>query len=158
MKIQEKAVQAVSQLMSLNMLMWLTMLILFAAIACLAAAGYMALATVLAPALAALFTGLGLLLLVAVLVITIRTAIRSAATASEPTKPRTDDDTQRHRGDTSAHSTVQWVENNHDIAIAAALAAGIALAASSGLRRTLVRAAGPVLVRSVGRIMKKYLE
>lgn len=140
------------------MLMWLTMLLLFAAISCLAAAGYMALATVLAPALAALCTGLGLLLLVAVLVVTIRTAIRSAATASEPTKPQTDDGAQQRRGDTPAHSTVQWVENNQDIVIAAALAAGIALAASSGLRRTLVRAAGPVLVRSAGRIMKKYLE
>lgn len=139
------------------MLMWLTMLTLFAAILCLAAAGYMAMASVLSPALAALFTGLGLLLLVAVLVVTIRTAVRSAAATPQPPKPQADDGEAQRNVAQTIDQKAQWLENNHDIAIAGALAVGVALAASSGLRRTLVRAAGPMLVRSAARAMKKYI-
>jgi len=77
---------------------------------------------------------------------------------NQPSKAQVDADAAQHADDTPIARKAQWLENNHDIAIAGALAVGVALAASSGLRRALVRTAGPVLIRSAARAIKKYVE
>lgn len=159
MRLQAKATRAASQLMSLNLLMWLSMLLLFSGIMFLAAAAYLAMAMVLAPALAALFTGLGLLvvflLLAAVIFLALRAANRPAPRA--PAQPAASPAEPPRGGDAIDHNlrpiigarATDWTRDNTGIAITGALAAGVLLAASPGLRRFVVRSAGPIVTRKL---------
>lgn len=157
--IQTKLTTAVTQAMSLNMLMWLTMLTLFAGLLCLAAAMYLALAAVLAPALAALFTGLALLGVCLLLVIGIRLALRAAAKpAAQPPQPRagtpTDNAIEHGLRPVIGNRATDWTRDNTDMAIAGALAAGVIVAASPELRHAVARAAGSIVNRRIGRAIQ----
>lgn len=153
MGLQEKATRAVSRLMSLNLLMWLTTLVLFASLLLLAAAAFLAMVTVLAPALAALFTGLGLLVVFLLLALLVRVQLRPApAKAAGAARAASEHDAASTETRDLAPSTspidqraTDWLRHHPDLAIGGALAIGIALTASPGLRRLTVRSLGPAL-------------
>src|SRR5699024_10002921 len=86
--MRRKIVNAISAAMGFNVLVWLTMLTCFAAIVCLAAAADLALATVLTPALAALVTGVGLLVVCLLLILAMWLAVRATAVPPPADKPR----------------------------------------------------------------------
>lgn len=161
MGIYARASRAVSGMMSLNVLIWLTMLTLFAGLLALAAAAYLALAAVLPPAIAALLAGAALLLtgLILALVtwrLTRQPHSQTAATSSDATTQAADASAspQQH----ATRSVVGHARNNPDIAIAAGLAAGVALTVSPALRGFVVRTAGPVAARFVGRAVRRMTD
>lgn len=170
MAIQAKATRAVSQVMSLNMLMWLAMLTLFAAILALATAMYMALASVLAPGLAALFTGLALLGVFILLAIGIGLGLRQATqSADKPEKPvekpvkkpaeaRADNTVEQNLRPVIGDRATEWTRDNTGLAVVGALSAGVLLAASPRLRHLLVRAAGPIVTRKAIRAVQDFTE
>lgn len=151
MGIQAKATQAVSQLMSLNMLMWLTMLTFFAGILFLAAAVYMAWALILPPAIAALLAGIALLIVCALLALPIYVATQRSAgtTGGQTAEPRADNTTEPRSEPVVSDPAAEWASRNTGIVTACALAAGIAFAASPGLRRFALRTAGPIITRKL---------
>jgi len=162
MGVQTKATQKLTQVMSLNMLMWLTMLTLFAAILFLAATVYLALALVLAPALAALLTGVSLLGLSAVLAIVVFVSTHTAKPSRKPTEQSSatshtdhdaghDQDTQHGPGARAEH----WVGNNPGLAVTGAVAVGVALSASPGLRRTITRTTAPLVAQLSKRALQE---
>lgn len=164
MGIQAKATQVVTQLMSLNRLMWLTMLIFFAGILVLAAAAYQAMALALPPAIAALLTGVALLVVSALLAGLIRLAIqpasgkRSAQTAGPPAESRPDETREHTPRPDFNRRAVDWARENSDVATACAAAAGIALIASPGLRKFALRTAGPILARKVTQPVQDFTD
>lgn len=151
MNLQMKATRAVSQILGINTLMWLTMLVLLAGILFLATAACMAIAIVLPLAVAALVTGVILLIVFGLLALLTRRVIRTPANqgTGKSAESRTDDNTGHEPATGIGQHTVDWARNNPDIAIAGALATGIALSASSNLRHFAIRTAAPILVRNV---------
>lgn len=159
MDIRAKATRAVSAAMSLNMLMWLSMLLLFAAVMFLAAAAYMAMASALTPALAALFTGVGLLVLFMALAAVIYLALRqSAGPAETPGGRRTDNAVTQAAGPDPGDPAADRYRNNTDMVVAGALAAGMVIAASPGLRRMVLRSAAPVVARKLIRAAQDFAD
>lgn len=158
-QLQAKATLAVTEVMSLNMLMWLTMLTLFAGLLCVAAAIYMALATVVPAALAALIAGLVLIAVCAALAAAISRAVRGATAPAAETTTASSGETN---ADTGVSAVVgrradEWVHDHSDLALAGALAAGVALAASPRLRHYVARTAGPLVARKVSRTVRDVM-
>lgn len=147
------------------MLMWLTMLVLFACILFFAAASYLALAMVMVPAWAAFITGVGLLVVFALLAGLTYALLTHAATKTSPQEQKQANTQTQPAGERQAanddsidvRAGAQWMEKNYDVAIAGTLAAGVALAASPGLRRLAIRTAAPVVTRLAGRALRKYV-
>lgn len=159
MNIQAKIAQGLTQLMSINMLMWLTMLTLFAAILYLAAAVYLGIAMVLGPALGALFAGLCLLVVFAVLATFILLALRKAEQATEKAaKPRVDNAVESNLRPVIGNRATDWTRDNTGAAITAAVAAGALLAASPRLRHFIVRATGPIITRKIIRAVDEFTD
>lgn len=158
MSIQTRAIHAVSQFLGLNVLMWLTMLTLFAAILFLAAAAYMALTTVLAPALAGLFSGLALLAVFLMLAIALGLMLRTPREPAQPPAEANDQPRQHQRKPVLGERAGELARNHTDIVVAGALVAGVAVAASPGLRRFVVRAAGPLITRRLIRAVDDFTD
>ncbi len=141
---------AISQVMSLNMLMWLTMLTFFAGLLACAAAAYLGMASALAPWLAALLTGLGLIGVFILLALLIKRALRPPAQEPKPEKvPRVDNAVEQNLRPVIGDRATDWTRDHSGMAIVGALAAGAILTASPKLRHFVVRAAGPIFTRKI---------
>lgn len=178
MRLQDKATRMTTQLLSLNMLMWLTMLVGLAAILCLAATAYLALTMVLIPVLAALLTGIGLLVVCLCMAVLIALLTRPANTAKTANaapsnaSARTTSQASSGTGPTPAHDAshgarqaraadnqeMQWLEDNYGIALTATVAAGIVFAANPRLRRFAVRTTGRAMTRMASRTLRQFLD
>ncbi|HLQ86490.1 MAG TPA: hypothetical protein VK110_10095 [Salinisphaeraceae bacterium] len=158
MSIQTKAARGISLLLSLNVFVWLTMLLFFAGILFLAMAAYMSMAIALGPPIAALLTGVGLLVLCFLLVLLLYlTALRAPAKerrTAPPTTPTEQEPLEAVVGPRAAG----WLRNHTDAAIVAALLTGTALSASASLRHMLIRTAGPTAIRGLSRVIRKLSE
>ncbi len=138
-----------SSLFSLNALVWLAMLTGLAALLCMASAAWFAMAPPLGAPLASLFTGLGLLVTAALLMLVVQRTAHPPASDGKDSRhlsrqeARIEDNLRPLVGDRAA----QWTREHTGTVIVGALAAGILIAASPGARRLVTRAAGPVLTR-----------
>ncbi len=151
--------ETISQVMSLNVLMWLTMLTFFAALLSCAAAAYLAMATTLAPWLAALLTGLGLVGVFILLVLLIKAALRPPAQeATEEKTPRIDNAVEHNLRPVIGDRATNWTRDNSGMAVVGALAAGVILTASPKLRHFVVRAAGPIFTRKIIRAVQDFTD
>lgn len=141
-----------STVFSLNALIWLAMFIALAALLSLAAAAWLALAPLVGLALAALFTGLGLLAVAGGLAVWLGLANRGRANKPQP-EPHTSAPGRSERtieenlrpliGD----QALNWAKQNSGLVMVGAFAAGLVIAASPGARRALTRTAGPLVTR-----------
>lgn len=142
-----------SALFSLNALVWLAMLTGLAALLCFAAAGWLALAPRMGAPLAALCVGLGLLAVAALLGLMVYKTTHQPKPKPEPAAPppaeaRLEDGLRPLIGD----SAIRWTRQHTAVVAFGALAAGVVLAASPGIRRMVIGAAGPTLTRKAMRI------
>src|SRR5699024_2910657 len=98
--------------------------------------------------------------LVALQIALIRWATRPAPSqdAAQPAESREHQAAESNANPVNARSVADWSRNNADVATAGALAVGIALAASPGLRHFVVRAAGPVVIRKCSRLLREFTQ
>ena len=149
----------VAQALSLNVLIWLTMLTLFAGLMACAASAYLAMAPVVTPALAALYTGLGLLVVFVLWLLVIQRILRTAPKPTVDTSESRDSGTLEHNlrpvlGDRAT----DWTRDNAGLAVVGALALGTVIAASPSTRRFVVRAAGPIFTRKLIRSVQDFTD
>lgn len=140
-----------SSLFSLNALVWLAMLTGFAALLCLATAAWFAMAPLLGASLASLFTGLGLLIMAALLMVVVQRTANPPESGGQENRqlPRQDQRIEDPLRPLVGDRAAQWTREHTGTVVVGALAAGILLAASPGARRLVTRAAGPVLTSKV---------
>lgn len=136
----------ISSLFSLNALVWLTMLTSLAALLCVASAAWLAMAPHVGAALAALYTGVGLLVVAVLLGWAVKslTAKQDApAESAAQSEPRLEQSLTPLIGARAA----DWTQRHAGVVMVGAIAAGVLIAASPGTRRFLTRAVGPVVTR-----------
>lgn len=139
-----------STFFSLNALIWLAMFVALAALLSLAAAAWLALAPLVGPALAALFTGLALLVVAAILSLWLARSGRSDAHRhDEPAPPpsRSELTLEESLRPLIGDQALEWTKRNSGLVMIGAFAAGVVIAASPGARRALTRTAGPMVTR-----------
>lgn len=153
MNLRAKAAGALAA----HMLFWLLMLLAFAGVLALAAALYLALGELIGRAGAAAATGGALLILVAVIGFGVCRGVRSPAIreTEKPAAPKSlDDEIRPIVGDRAA----DWTREHTGTAAVAALAAGIVVAASPGLRGMFFRVVEIPLRRQAARIISRYTD
>tara|TARA_R110001606_G_scaffold238009_2_gene386057 strand:- start:32718 stop:33179 length:462 start_codon:yes stop_codon:yes gene_type:complete len=137
-----------SSLFSLHALVWLTMLTGLAALLCIASAAWLAMAPHVGAPLAALYTGVGLLV-VAVLLGWAVKGLTAKPDATSVSSPRNEQHIEQNLTPLIGERAAEWTQRNAGVVMIGAVAAGVLIAASPGTRRFLTRAAGPVVTRKV---------
>lgn len=146
--------------LSLNALIWLAMLIALAALLSLAAAAWVAMAPLVGMALAALFTGLGLLAVAVILAVLVRRgsdASNDKTASPASTSPAHSEQTiEESLRPLIGDQALDWTRQNSGLVMIGAFAAGLVIAASPGARRMLTRAAGPVAARKAAQVWRSF--
>ncbi|NNC23913.1 hypothetical protein HKX42_08705 [Salinisphaera sp. USBA-960] len=155
MNLRAKAVGA----LAVNMLFWMLMLLATAAVLALIGALYLALAPLIGQPGAIAIAGATLLLMVAVVgglvYRAVRPRINSAAPSADGSDARSDEDRDRSAlGDMA----VDWTRDHTGGVMVAALAAGVVVAASPGLRGALFRAVEPSLREQAARTIDRFAD
>lgn len=146
-----------SALFSLNALLWLAMLTGLAAILCFAAAGWLALAPRVGASLASLWVGLALVAVAALLgLCAYKVTHRPEPVAASAPPPTAEARLETGLRPLIGDQAVRWTREHTTLVAAGALAAGVLLAASPGVRRLVIGAAGPLLTRQATRLYRDF--
>lgn len=149
---------SLASLFSLNALVWLAMLTGLAAIVCFAGAAWFAMLPKLGAPLASLLTGLGLLLVMALLLVVVHKTTQPSqpSTTEQPPANSREAYLEDNLGPLIGERATQWTREHTGAVMVGALAAGVLLAASPGARRLLSQAAGPLVTRKAMETYKDF--
>ena len=138
-----------ARIFALNGLVWLPLLIALVGIGFCAAATYLALSAAWGAIIAALVTGLGLLILASLVGWWVAHQV-SPAPETNDSAPATDQSLDSILGD----GADDWIKDNTGPAMLAALAAGALIAASPTARKTIAKAAAPIAARGLAKFVR----